>query len=236
MAKDASCHVNGDNLFAFLGHRTLCNEIVFERQAVGGQGTGGTIRVLGTADQGTQFHEGLVEFPGPVRGKQLFCPGPEDLFGLGAARDEVDIEQPGQDAFDVGIHHRNITIVGNGGNGSCCVRAYSRESAQEFPADRDLSLVFGNKNMSSLEDVFRPGVISQALPAFQHPVFRGDCQAFQIGKFCHPASEKKNNPIHLGLLQHDLGDPDLVGGIGLSPRQVTLIGCKPGEQGFLEGD
>src|SRR5208283_3719167 len=36
--------------------------------------------------------------------------------------------------------------------------------------------------------------------------------------------------LYLGLLEHDFGDPDLVGRIGHTPRKLAAVGVKPREE------
>jgi 23S rRNA pseudouridine955/2504/2580 synthase len=44
-----------------------------------------------------------------------------------------------------------------------------------------------------------------------------------------------NNSAHLGLLEHDLGDPDPVGGWVVPPGQGPLVAGKPGQEPGTEG-
>lgn len=66
-------------------------------------------------------------------------------------------------------------------------------------------------------------VIAKAFPETQHFFFRGGGQAGHIRKAGHPALEIAHAALHLGLLQHDFGDPHLIGRIVDAPGQRPLV-------------
>jgi hypothetical protein len=55
-----------------------------------------------------------------------------------------------------------------------------------------------------------------------------------IRELLQPAVKKQGDPLHLGLLEHDLGDPYLVRDITLAPGQGALFQVKPGDQRLLK--
>jgi len=68
-----------------------------------------------------------------------------------------------------------------------------------------------------------PGIVSHALPHLQHPVQRGLSQGSQVGKSFQKTWIVPQNPLHLGLLQHDLGDQDVVGVLSAPPGQIPPV-------------
>lgn len=77
-------------------------------------------------------------------------------------------------------------------------------------------------------------VIAKAFPETQHFFFRGGGQAGHIRKAGHPALEIAHAALHLGLLQHDFGDPHLIGRIVDAPGQRPLVRGEPGQESLLQ--
>ena len=78
--------------------------------------------------------------------------------------------------------------------------------------------------------IARTGVVAQAGPQVQHFVQRRFSQHTHVGKTCHKALEVRDHGGNLSLLQHDLREPYLIGGLIKLPRQgftaVTLVPVK----------
>ena len=68
--------------------------------------------------------------------------------------------------------------------------------------------------------ITRAGVIAQARPQVQHFVERGRGQTADIGKATHEALVIADHGGDLRLLQHDLRNPDSIGGALALPGQI----------------
>ena len=68
----------------------------------------------------------------------------------------------------------------------------------------------------------RAAVVPQALPLVEHVRRIGGSESSDIGEACEPTLPAPVDPAHLGLLEHDLADPNLVGVARPAPRQVAV--------------
>lgn len=75
--------------------------------------------------------------------------------------------------------------------------------------------------------IARPGVIAQALPLLQHLILRSERQGVDIGEAFDKAMIIVPPLLHARLLQYNLGYPDAIGVVCLSPRQIPFIGIVP---------
>jgi len=69
--------------------------------------------------------------------------------------------------------------------------------------------------------IARTRVIAQTGPVMQHIIEAGIGQGTHIREGLHEAREVGNDRTHLGLLQHDLGDPHAIGVTRVLPGQIV---------------
>src|SRR5262249_19037032 len=67
-------------------------------------------------------------------------------------------------------------------------------------------------------------------PEAKHVMFACCCQFRHRGKGPQEALKVGDDGCHLGLLQHDLADPDAIGVPVAPPGQLSLVPCKPGQE------
>ena len=70
---------------------------------------------------------------------------------------------------------------------------------------------------------------------FEQFVLRCGSNRPDIGKPFHPPTVVGEHGLDLGLLKHDFGNPDLVGAVFLSPREVTAVGLEPLDESLPDG-
>ena len=232
--QDAGGHFNGHLFAAFFGDGEFGNKVIPMGEAEGWQRALGAVRVFRGADERSQLHESLIKGAGLLAGNQLFRLLPEQVPGLGQG--DVDIEEAGKDAADIGVHQGHRQIVGNGGDGPGGIGADAGQGQQGLLVAGDDTAVVADDDPGAFADIDGPAVIAKALPAFEHHVLVRPGEGVDVRELPHPAVKEESDPLHLGLLQHDFRDPDLVGDIALSPGQGALVGLKPGDQGLLKGD
>ena len=80
-----------------------------------------------------------------------------------------------------------------------------------------------------------PGIVAKARPIAEHLVHLGRRQFRQTGEAGHEALEIGGDRRDLGLLEHDLGDPDPVGaGVALPGQILAAMAVEPGEDALGE--
>lgn len=191
------------------------------------------LRVCGRADLRAEFHNGVGVEAGLGRRGELPGEGAQGLAGGGERL--FHLVEAGEDALDVAIHHICGRIEGGGGEHGGGVGAEAGE-AQEFGfGSRKLAVVLGDKGLGALMQQVRAAVVAEALPVVEDVGDRGLGQALQGGEALQKPLVVGNNRGDGGLLEHDLGQPDVVGrGGGVSPRHGTVAARVPGQQSGLE--
>ena len=94
--------------------------------------------------------------------------------------------------------------------------------------------VLGDDDPRRRVQVAGPGVVAEALPGLAHRRLGGRRQVVEGRVLAQEAPVVALDPVHLGLLQHDLGDQDPVGVAGPPPGQLAPLGPVPGQQPALE--
>src|SRR3972149_5236676 len=77
-------------------------------------------------------------------------------------------------------------------------------------------------------------VVAEGIPGLSHRRGARPGQAGERGIAPEELLVLRDHALHLGLLEHDLGDEDVVGIVGVPPRQVTAVPAVPAEQPSLE--
>src|SRR5262249_16237573 len=99
---------------------------------------------------------------------------------------------------------------------------------------RDLEPTLTVLREALIRDLLRPSVkisrarvIAQPGPGQEHLVLRSLGQSLDRRKFGDEILKKRDDGRDLGLLEHDLGDPNPVKARILSPRKDTFLALKP---------
>ena len=135
----------------------------------------------------------------------------------------------------VAIEHGVASVVSKTENGACTRAADPRQ------CDHGLECIWENPTMimlyhlGSLMQVAGARVISQPCPVIKHRVYRGAREAGNIGETQDKTLVVGNHRNHLGLLQHDLRNPDAIRiPIALPGQVMTPMGAVPTQYGAAE--
>ena len=90
--------------------------------------------------------------------------------------------------------------------------------------------MFGDQAAGRAVQVAGPAIVSQPFPQAQNLLFVGGREVGNRREGGEKTLEIGNHRGHLGLLQHDLADPDAIGIAVASPGERPLRGGEPGEQ------
>ena len=134
-----------------------------------------------------------------------------------------DAKNPAQHADDIAIQQGGRLVEGDAANGPGGVAPDSRQF-QHFSKGpgKNTAMPFDDE-LRGLLQVADAGVIAEPFPELVDFGGRRFRRGFNRGQFAQPAFPKRDHGAHLGLLQHDLGDPDGVGVVCPSPRQIAGI-------------
>ena len=91
-------------------------------------------------------------------------------------------------------------------------------------------MLIANGNRSTMQ-IACARVVTKPCPEMQHFIDRRIGKRAHIRKALHKTLVVGDHGRHLRLLQHDLADPDAVGGAVALPRQIVTTGPRvPGDQ------
>jgi hypothetical protein len=189
-----------------------------------------TLRPTSNTDRRAQVHQGLVEEPGLPWGQEL----PRKLFELSVSLCLTNSEESRQDAPHVGVHDRLILAERDAHYGPGGVAPDARQLQKLFSALRDFPAVVAQHDLGGSVEMARAGVVPQPFPRFEHFIERGAREALQRRKSFKKSSVILAHALHLGLLEHNLGDQDMIRVVGRAPRQIALMAAVPREKRFSD--
>ncbi len=148
-------------------------------------------------------------------------------------------EQARDDALDIAVHHGGRPVEGDRRHRRRRIAADAGQSEQPFLGIGEHAVMQRHHRLGAFMQIAGAGVVAQAGPGHQHVVQLGG------GEIAHrrPAFEKLGeigtDRGHRGLLQHHLGQPDMVG-IGalaalFAPGEIARVPVVPGEQQLGQG-
>ncbi len=203
--------------------------------AEGGDGAGGAAGPRAReAKEGAQIHDGLVPLARGLGGHQ---PPSQGLHLAPAGRIVPGAPlaaPPAQDPEGIAVHGGQGHAEGDAEDRPGRVRPHPREAAEALGIGGHLA-PFPNQLPGRLVEEAGPAVEAQPFPRFEDLVFVGGGQGGQIGEPLEKPVVVGNDPLHLGLLEHHLREPDPVGIPGLPPGQSPAVLPVPSEQGGVEG-
>jgi hypothetical protein len=136
----------------------------------------------------------------------------------------------GDDSGDVAVYGSNRQAKSHAEDGSGCVFSNARETQKLFPVLRKPAPAAGNDLLCRSVEMPGSGVVAKVFPEFQD-LFRA---SFSQGIYGGEPYEKtlviRDHCIHLGLLEHDLRDPDEVRVPGMAPGEIPGMAGIPSEQ------
>src|SRR6056297_1001214 len=127
-------------------------------------------------------------------------------------------------------------IPGLGDDGIGRGTADSRQIEQLLWPGRQLTSVIAHGTSGCRMQIPGPGVVAEPGPLRQHIIEVGFCQCLEVRKPVHESLEIGSHGAHLGLLQHDFGDPDPIGAaLDLPGKIVPTVVLPPAQQAPGEG-
>lgn len=182
--------------------------------AAGLEGAGDAAGGFGGAAAAGEIHEALRKIGG---GKTVWgedFEGGGDLRAGGGERG-VDVGEAGDDALDIAVDDDGALAKGEGGDGGGGIGAEAGEAAQRGLGDGEVATVILGDDAGAGEEISGAGIIAEAGPGL-HDVFIG-CrgEGLDAGPAAGEGDEIGLCGLHRGLLEHDFGEPDAVGPIGI---------------------
>jgi hypothetical protein len=161
---------------------------------------------------------------------------PQGFFDAFFAWILVDTEHTREHAFYIAVHDGGAGADREGGNRGGGRAADAGQVGQQCRvAGKDATVFVGHPFGAGVQ-VAGTGVVTQAGPV-RHDVFgRRLGQRDDVGKAFQEARVVTEHGGHLGLLEHDLRQPDAVGVRRVLPRQrVAAVHLLPGDDGLRKG-
>jgi hypothetical protein len=142
--------------------------------------------------------------------------------------------QPDHDPAHVTFHDRLSLVECDAGNGARRVSSNPWQIKKVFKFGREFAPVLVQNHACGALQVSSPAVVSQPSPSRQDGGFGRFGQGPNIGKLPQEALIVGKNGPNLGLLQHDLGNPDPVGRRMGAPRKLALMMLIPVQEQVLK--
>jgi hypothetical protein len=142
----------------------------------------------------------------------------------------LERSQACQHPRDVAVEHEVGQVEGNTQDRPCRVIADPRKGTRLVVVAREASTKLLRQDLRAEMHIPGAAVIAQARPDFEHFLEGSLRQPRYVGKGPEEAAIVGDDRCHLGLLEHHLGDPDLIRRWGLSPGQGASVQSKPFEQ------
>src|SRR5690606_6281158 len=187
------------------------------------------------AERGTQVHHRLGVVVDALLRRETFGDLPELPGHFRLARVAALGNIAGQHALDVAVEDGRAQAHAQAGNGAGGGATDAGQLGELFHVTREFAAVPFDDDLRGLVQVARTAVVTQAGPQVQHFVFFGGGQGLDRGQGVHEAVEVTEHGADLGLLQHDLGDPNAVRRDALLPGQIlAAVTVIPAEYGGAE--
>ena len=184
----------------------------------------------GYANQRAQIHErGVIRSGGALRQKLRGARPKHFPTGAGVDRD-LDIEEAGKQASDVGFHDGDGFIERESGESVCGIAANTRKILDIDQSARKAAAMFFHHGDSRGAEITGAGVIAETLPGVQNVMFGSNCQSGEIGEALQPLFIIRDDGSDLRLLKHELRDEDGVRVVGVAPGKIAAVLTVPGEE------
>ena len=147
-----------------------------------------------------------------------------------AVRDE-DAEQY---AGDVRVQDRRTSPECKAQNGAGSVGADALEGSQRRLVARQHTAVAGHRLSRDRLQAPGPDVVAEWVPCPRHVCFGRRRERGKARILLEPFAILRQHPIDLGLLEHHLGNEDVIGVGRAAPGQIAAVAPIPGEQPAAE--
>src|SRR3989338_2609010 len=166
-------------------------------------------------------HQRIVPVPAPSLRQAAPGQFPKLLVTCAFA----ELEAMDEDSPDIGVDRDGILICGENPDRGSSIWADARQSLMTVEGSQHIPLVFLRDDPCGLVEIFRPVVVAEPEP------FPEDIRAVGLRKlmdgrpFPQPPTIISDNPVHLRLLQHNLGEEDGIRVCRVAPGQVPSLPC-----------
>lgn len=191
------------------------------------EAAGVAVRRARGADEGAELHEGLIVVAGPAGGDGKSAEA-VDLFSVAGAGG-IEAEHAPEEAAGVGVDGGVAKTEGDGGDGSRGVAAEAGEREEVVEGVGEAAGAVVDDGAGGGVEVAGAGVVAQAGPEAEDIVERRGGEGFRRRETLEEALVEGDHAVHLGLLEHDLADEDVVGLSGAAPGEVALGAAEPAE-------
>ena len=187
------------------------------------QGTVRARRILGSAQGGADVHERLIDFTRLIAIHQNLRPCAHGLHQhcvvCAPWQEEYAREHAHQIAVDRGVFRGE----GNRCNGGGGVRADAGQFPEFWFTGGDRPTQLADNHSRGVVQIARTPVVAEPGPGFAHRAFVCSGQGCNRGELVQKVGESWDCGLYLGLLKHDLGNPDGIGVARSSPGQVAGV-------------
>ena len=194
------------------------------------------IRMGARAHGGAEVHDclGVV---GDARARRvMFRELPQSVCDIPPVQRGANRMVAREHALDVAVEDGMALIEGKRQNRAGGRAADTGQAHDAFNVTWKFPAVVSDDLARGFVQVARAGVVAQAAPEVQHTVRPGARQRTHVGEAFGETFEVGDDGGHLGLLQHDLGNPDAVGVAHALPgKGLASVAVVPLEQPRAEG-
>ena len=191
------------------------------------KGAGRAMWISRQADEGSQFHQGLVMKAGVSTGHKVARQSPQEseVWRLALA-----CRQAPQNPGHISIESGGRFPKGDAGDGAGGVVADSGKSAKHLRVGGQVFSRKANHRLSQSVQKPGPAVVAQSLPHPENPGKRRSGQPVPSRKGLHPASIVRNDGGDPCLLAHELGHRSSVRRWAGAPGQGAAVFPVPGPE------
>ncbi len=203
--------------------------------AAGSDRARGTARMPGQADGRSQIHQGLVEIAGAVLRHKLTGDPPEPGLNGGLPGVLPDPEIAAEDPEDISVKDRRGAVEGDAGDGAGGGPADPRQPGEILRTVGDPAPALAHDLDRPGMQVLRARIVAQPGPGIQDGGQRGAGEGLEAREAAEEPLIVGNDGLHLRLLKHRLGHPDVVGIPALSPGKMPAgVSPVPGQKPILQ--
>lgn len=181
----------------------------------------------GCAGEGAELHERFVVASGVALRQKRVGPFLDLVFAFGERHVAAECVEPGEYADHVPVDHGEIEVEGEASDGGGSVRSDARQAADRFGGARELSVEVGDDGLGGFMKIACAGVVAESFPCFKDLVLGGVGELLDAAESFHEAEVIRLGLRNAGLLKHDFGNPDAVGGAIVPPRHRPFILGEP---------
>src|SRR6266699_2183517 len=142
---------------------------------------------------------------------QLLSYAPEPGVGLLFPCIISDSKYPSEHSHYVSVQNRLGLIESDTTDCACRVRADPWQFQYPFEFLRESAAIAFDYELSRFLHITHPGVVAQPFPEFMDCLWCGVGEGLNVWQCLHPTLPIGQHRFDLGLLEHDLGNPNGIG-------------------------